>query len=194
MTTPITTTTQLEALPDGSVMRGKDDTLIERGTTPVASSPCTWIDGSWFLLPETIDLYAPLTVLHVPGQAVDCDHAALAHDLAKTTVLGLASAEEVVRAATTLATPAPTVKPGREGLIRVLFDQLPPDWDESDIGILADAVLAILPGKTEQEVRAQALRDAVEARAIEIPDRLGYNVRAVTVEDLLDLADEEAGK
>jgi len=39
-------------------------------------------------------------------------------------------------------------------------------------------------------IAARALREAVEADALTIPDALGYKVRAVFVESLLDRADE----
>ena len=53
------------------------------------------------------------------------------------------------------------------------------------------AVLAAaLPGVVRSE-RAAALREAVEKDASIIPDALGYKVRAVFVESLLDRADAE---
>lgn len=56
--------------------------------------------------------------------------------------------------------PEPTVKPDRETVIHMLFDQVPDDWDENDIGILADAFMDLLPGKTEREVAVLTLRSA----------------------------------
>lgn len=36
---------------------------------------------------------------------------------------------------------APPTDDEREALVHLLFDQVPEDWDENDIGILADAIL-----------------------------------------------------
>ena len=53
----------------------------------------------------------------------------------------------------------------------------------------ADALLPIVFEEV-RKAKAGALRETVEKRAITIPDALGYKVSAVTVEDLLDAADE----
>ena len=54
---------------------------------------------------------------------------------------------------------------------------------------LAATVLPIVAAEV-RKAKAEALREAVEKYAITIPDALGYKVPAVTVEDLLDTADE----
>lgn len=54
-------------------------------------------------------------------------------------------------------------------LVHVLWDQVPEDWDENDIGILADAVLAAGFHRTVQgepsDAQVQRLREAVFAQS-----------------------------
>lgn len=58
--------------------------------------------------------------------------------------------------------PEPTVKPGRDALARAVHDEqccdiCPPDPEDYELAV---RLLAAAPGKSEQEVRADALRDA----------------------------------
>lgn len=162
--TPITTTTQLEAVPVGHVVRSAAGTIAarfdqDRGVVFGDNRPFPWI---------ALDL--PATVLW--------------------------------------PLPAATVKPGREELARTID---PRPWserhhpfrdfaearttaelverDRESVRRIADDVLAILPGKTEAQVRAEALRDAKARIALDFTFS-GHEVAA-----WLDaLADEEAGK
>ncbi len=58
----------------------------------------------------------------------------------------------------------PTVKPSLEQVVDVLAAQPPGrgEWTSSRIMQTARAVLALLPGRTETEVKAEALRDAAQ--------------------------------
>ena len=75
--------------------------------------------------------------------------------------------------------------------------QPPWDWrDDEERGEWMEVAAAVLPiiAAEVRAAKAEALREAVEKYAITIPDALGYKVPAVTVEDLMDAADEhEAG-
>ena len=186
MTTPITTTTQLEALPDKTVFRTRQDLLAELGTHP-GGQRVLWQEG-WCTLDDAIEYLAPLTVLHVPGQTPECDHAAVARALAQTTILTGASAEAIVKAAAQIF-PAVTVKPGRDEVYAIVRDLVRDkgnvvyEWPDDEAAAYRDnhgfsegweavwalraekgtrAILDILPGKTEQEVRAEALREAAD--------------------------------
>ncbi len=161
MTTPITTTTQLEALPAETLLRGGQAgygpayvLIWDAGDGRLLHADLT---ESGYLEPaEVIELHAPLTVL-----------------------------------------PAPTVKPGRDEVLAALLTvEAGPSTNA-----LADAVLAILPGKTEAQVRAEALRDAQQAIAGE--DSITWARAASGSHIMLDhaigmiddlIADEEAGK
>lgn len=54
---------------------------------------------------------------------------------------------------------------------------------------IRDALDAVAPAIIRR-AKAEALREVIEENAISIPDALGYKVRAVFVEDLLDMAAE----
>lgn len=284
MTTPITTTAQLEALPEQTPIRDRfgDVGIVQAGKVHYPeTAPQTF--------ERTIKKYAPLTVLHVPGQSPDPSPTVLALAQALATRDGEGTAftsqtksestarivsryigeaediaahlpasrapeckipaqdlqsHEAMQVPTDLvigacarcgkpvlvprtdprnhemelcpscthevchSVPAPTVKPGRDEVAKAIYDVSPhfhldgPPWtpipfedpDEfsrepgSFIGGIyeaADAVLAILPGQTVAEVRAEALRDAADRVPV---SRGGWRTR------LLALADEEAGK
>lgn len=152
MTTPITTTTQLEAVPVGHVVRSAAGTIAarfdqDRGVVFGDNRPFPWIA-----------LELPATVLW--------------------------------------PLPAPTVKPGRDAVLAALLTvEAGPSTNA-----LADAVLAILPGKTEREVRAEALRDAVSTLGAQLKGgpataSSGYVAIGKELLGALDrLADKEAGK
>lgn len=139
----IETTDQLDALPVGSVVMTSGGHVYQ--CDHVRSPAATWLGwygaGSglpWGTAGVLDDHPGPLTVLHVPGQ------------------------------------PAPAVKPGREALLDRAQDAVD---DKAVIRVrdqslggssvanpreVADAVLALLLGKTEAKVKAEALREAVE--------------------------------
>lgn len=48
----------------------------------------------------------------------------------------------------------------RDKLVHVLWDQVPEDWDENDIGILADAILVEFLPEHDKQVRAAARSEA----------------------------------
>jgi hypothetical protein len=50
-----------------------------------------------------------------------------------------------------VTTPTEAGDDKRKELIHVLFDQVPEDWDENDIGILADAIMPLLDATTPTE-------------------------------------------
>lgn len=56
----------------------------------------------------------------------------------------------------------PTCQPSRDAARRAIFSKAPDYWDEIDIGTAADAVLALLPGRSEAEVKAEARREVLE--------------------------------
>ena len=66
MTRKITTVTELEALPAQTVFRTRHDELAELRMAD--GKPLIWVDG-WSALSDAIEFLAPLTVLHVPGEA-----------------------------------------------------------------------------------------------------------------------------
>jgi hypothetical protein len=63
-------------------------------------------------------------------------------------------------------------------------------WAEMTPRDIATAILASdWLAQVKATAQADALREAVEQYAITIPDVLGYKVRAVAVEDMLDRVD-----
>ena len=61
----------------------------------------------------------------------------------------------------------PHVKPSRDELLRAIGDALADSWSDVEEyaeapEAIADAVLALLPGRTEAGVRAEALQEAAE--------------------------------
>lgn len=67
---------------------------------------------------------------------------------------------------------AAAVKPDRDTIARAIVqfwtadlepDERVDDSIDAEAGVLADAVLALLPGRTEAEVKAEALREAADA-------------------------------
>ena len=74
----------------------------------------------------------------------------------------------------------PHVKPSRDELLRAIGDALADSWSDVEEyaeapEAIADAVLALFNGKTEQEVREEVAAE-IEARAnthIELADRFG---------------------
>lgn len=99
---------------------------------------------------------------------------------------------------------AVTVKPGRDALIEAMSaalhvstDRIPGlrvgpvlSADTQSVEVAADAVLAILPGKTVAQVRADALRDAADAWNKDFARAHGNRTDVF----LRLRADEEAGK
>lgn len=146
MTTPITTTTQLETLPEKTPIRDRhgDVGIVQAGKVHYPeTTPQTF--------ERTIKKYGPLTIVS--------------------------------------PLPAPTVKPGREEVYAIVQDLVRDkgnvvyEWPDDEAAAYRDhdgfsegmqavedlraekgtrAVLATLPGKSEQEVRAEALRDAAD--------------------------------
>lgn len=168
MSTPITTTTELEAPDPSPTVLALAQALATRDGEGAAFTSTTKSETSARIASEYIQ-QAQDIAKHLPaGQTPECDHAALVRHLAQSTVLSLASAEAVVHAATTWTAPAPAMKPDREDMVKALYAGRRSTWSTMPEDLKerwrkhADLILDELPGKTEAQVRAEALRDAAD--------------------------------
>jgi len=112
---------------------------------------------------------------HVVGWLSGLDHTAwiIADLIRKAREAGRAEAISEIAEGGALSMPgqilvvAPSALPSRDAVVHMLFDQVPDDWDEHDIGILADAFMDLLAGRTVAEVLAPI-------RAMHQPEEAAY--------------------
>lgn len=109
-----------------------------------------------------------------PGERVQCDHERAAREMARVTPLRVEDTLRMIEAMVNLA--PPTVQPSVEDVARQIdpeaFDF--PEECAGDIEVATDAaarVLALLPGRTEAKVKAEAWDEGDAARWMYVENR-----------------------
>ncbi len=187
MTEIITTAEELDALPIRSIAIDEDGDAYQKYSDGWRAAFCDPDPEEAFDLPER------LALVHRPGQPAPSLPPTMEQieDLLVRCRSSVSGELVIPTAAIHIHALYPTCQPSRDAARRAIFSKAPDYWDEIDIGTAADAVLALLPGRSEAEVKAEALREAADAADREKVDSLLPGV--IGLSWLRDRADRLAG-